>query len=239
MTNNNELMNNKPAYFITGTDTDCGKTQVSTALVRYLQQKNRRVAGIKPIASGFQLRGGQWQNDDVEALKLASNVSLPPKQMNRYAYRPAIAPHIAAERANEVIDIDLITKDVEQALESVDALVVEGVGGWLVPLSADGANSIETLAQKLELPIILVVGLKLGCLSHALLTAKAITQAGLPFAGWVANHIDPNFDYVADNLATLVTQMPAPRLFELPYIKDSTEFGRIGAFSQHWAALKS
>jgi len=132
----------------------------------------------------------------------------------------------------------MIVSDVKQALNQVDALVVEGVGGWLVPLATNSSHSIETLAQKLKLPIILVVGMKLGCLNHALLTARAIKQAGVPFAGWVANHMDPCFDYVANNVATLVEQMPVPKLFELPYINEDGEFGEINAFSDDWLTLK-
>lgn len=231
------MVSEKKAFFITGTDTDCGKTRVSASLIKHLQLKHRRVAGMKPIASGFERLDGEWRNDDIEALKQASNVDLAPKHMNRYAYQPAIAPHIAAERVNEVIDLNLLAVDVKQALEDVDALVVEAVGGWLVPLSSDTSDNIQTLARKLKLPIVLVVGLKLGCLNHALLTAQAILHSGLPFAGWVANHIDPNFECAAENIATLCRQMPVPKLFELPYIHVSDDAGEIGAFSDHWLSL--
>ncbi len=231
-------MKHKPRFFITGTDTDCGKTRVSAALIHYLRRHGRGVAGVKPIASGFELIEGEWRNQDIELLKSASNVALPSQQLNRYAYRPAIAPHIAAEQQDQLIDLDMIVSDVNQALNHVDALVVEGVGGWLVPLATNSSHSIETLAQKLKLPIILVVGMKLGCLNHALLTARAIKQAGVPFAGWVANRIDPCFDYVSNNIATLVAQMPVPKLFELPYIEEDKEFGEINTFSDEWLALK-
>ena len=242
------MNNQQQAFFITGTDTDCGKTQVSAALIRYLKQKHQRVAGMKPIASGFELRDGEWRNSDVDSLQAAGNVVLPQEQMNRYAYKPAIAPHIAAASVNQRIDLDLIAFDVRQALGQVDALVVEAVGGWLVPLSLGDSNfgavaevqtseSIETLAQKLALPIILVVGMKLGCLNHALLTARAIVQSGLPFLGWVANHLDPSFEHVDDNLETLDALMPAPRLFELAYMADNRAVSKIGGFSNYWLAV--
>lgn len=238
----NDMNVNKPAFFITGTDTDCGKTRVSAALIRHLRGSNQRVAGLKPIASGFELSSGEWKNTDVETLKSASNVVLGSEQVNRYAYRSAIAPHIAAERAGQAIDSDLIARDVEHALNQVDALVVEAVGGWLVPLNSQGigdpdAESIETLAKKLNLPVVLVVGMTLGCLNHALLTANAIVESGVPFAGWVANYIDPNFECVRDNISTLGRKMPVPKLFELPYIENSVEFGELRAFSDHWHSL--
>jgi dethiobiotin synthetase len=231
------MNNNKPAFFVTGTDTDCGKTYVCAALIRHLQQGYKRVAGLKPIASGFELVDGRLQNSDVEALNLASNVALAPEHINRYSYRPAIAPHIAARQVGDTICTELIEFDVAIAIELVDALVVEGVGGWLVPLSECGSLSIEVLAQRLKLPVILVVGMKLGCLSHALLTARAIVQSGVPFAGWVANHIDPAFDFLSDNIATLESQMPVPKLFELPYLENSDKHAEVDACSDHWLAL--
>lgn len=227
----------KPVFFVTGTDTDCGKTYVSAALIRHLQHGHRRVAGLKPIASGFELVDGRLQNTDVEALTLASNVALAPELINRYSYQPAIAPHIAARQVGDTICAELIELDVATAVEQVDALVVEGVGGWLVPLSECGSLSIEVLAQRLKLPVILVIGMKLGCLSHALLTARAIMQAGVPFAGWVANHIDPEFNFLSENIATLENQMPVPKLFELPYHHNSDKYAEVEACSDHWLAL--
>ena len=231
------MSNGKPAFFVTGTDTDCGKTYVCAALIRHLQHKYQRVAGLKPIASGFELVDGRLQNTDVEALRLASNVALAPKLINRYSYQPAIAPHIAARQIGDNICTELIELDVVTALEQVDVLVVEGVGGWLVPLSESGSLSIEVLAQRLKLPVILVVGMKLGCLNHALLAARAIMQSGVSFAGWVANHIDPAFNFLSDNIATLENQMPVPKLFELPYQSNSDKYAEVDACSEHWMAL--
>jgi len=231
------MSKSKPAFFITGTDTDCGKTYVSAALIRHLQQKYASVAGLKPIASGFEPVDGRMQNADVEALTLASNAALAPELINRYSYHPAIAPHIAAGQLGDIICTDLIELDVARALEQVDALVVEGVGGWLVPLSESGSVNIEILAQRLELPVVLVVGMRLGCLSHALLTARAIIQSGVPFAGWVANHVDPEFDFLRDNIATLENQMPVPKLFEVPYRCNSDKYAEVEACTEHWLGL--
>ncbi len=231
------MSNNKPVFFVTGTDTDCGKTHVCAALIRHLQLRCPRVAGLKPIASGFELIDQRLQNSDVEALTLASNVKLRPELINRYSYQPAIAPHIAAGQVGDTISAELIELDVAIALEQVDALVVEGVGGWLVPLSESGSLSIEVLAQRLKMPVILVIGMKLGCLSHALLAARAIMQSGVPFAGWVANHIDPKFDFLRENMATLENQMPVPKLFELPYHYNGGNYAQVDACSEHWLAL--
>ena len=238
-------MAKKQGFFITGTDTDCGKTQVSEALIRYLQTHNLKAAGLKPIASGFELRGNEWKNSDIEALTSASNVDLDIKLVNRYRYREPIAPHIAAEKAGETIDISLISDDVVQSFKTVDALVVEAVGGWLVPLDSYGdgdsdngvAQSVETLAEALKLPVILVVGMKLGCLNHALLTARAIMASKVAFLGWVANRVDPHFERAEDNILTLERKMPVPKLFELPYFENGVESCELNAFSDRWLSL--
>jgi len=195
-----------------------GKTVFSAALIRFLIEAGHKVAGLKPIASGFERVDGRLQNEDVRRLSSAANVALPIERVNRYAFEPAIAPHIAAADAGIALDLHCIVDDLQYAAMMAETVVVEGVGGWLVPLGDE--YTIESLAAALELPIILVVGLRLGCLNHAMLTARAIQSTGLPFAGWVANHIDPEFSYLAENLATLDKQMPVPRLFDMPYCDD-------------------
>ncbi|RBP53086.1 dethiobiotin synthase [Arenicella xantha] len=208
-------------YFITGTDTGVGKTVSAAALIRLLVAQGKRVAGLKPIASGYEMTPEGLQNEDVQALMAASNVVLDERRVNRYGFEPAIAPHIAASMNQVRIDADAIYRDLCFAQKLADLVVVEGVGGWLVPLSQPFAGreplSIESLAQRLALPVVLVVGLRLGCLNHALLTAAAIRGSGLPLAGWVANHIDPDFSCCAENLQTLEAMIGAPKLFELPY----------------------
>ena len=210
---------NKRAFFITGTDTSAGKTVVAAALIRFWQQDGARVAGLKPIASGFELRGGSYKNDDVEMIKAASNVVLSDDVINRYAYRPAVAPHIVAQRNKDKIELRKIVQDAEEALTKVDTLVVEGVGGWLVPLNGydQDYQDIKLLAESLNYPVIMVVAMRLGCINHALLTAQSIMASGVPFAGWVANFSDPDFECREQNLAILDERLPVPRLFDMPY----------------------
>lgn len=215
----------KQAYFITGTDTSAGKTVVTTALITYFQKNGSKVAGLKPIASGFELIDGVLKNDDIEAIKVANNGLLDDALINRYAYQQAIAPHIAAQLHGEKIHMDKIVDDAQQALKGLDVLIVEGVGGWLVPLhGADQPyQNIQDLALQLRFPVILVVGLRLGCINHALLTAQAIVASGVTFAGWVANFCDPDFECQKENVAILDDRMPAPRLFTMPYTQDAQE----------------
>ena len=212
--------------FITGTDTDTGKTFVSEAMIRALVQGGLSVAGLKPMASGFEQVNGHWRNADVDALTQASNIELPKERVNRYAFKPAIAPHIAAQQAGITLDFDQIHQDVEFAKAQADFVVVEGVGGWHVPLSSveeTPVRDIQGLAIHLGLPVIMVVGLRLGCLNHAALTANAIKQSGLQLIGWVANQIDPNFDCLEENLLSLDAILNTPRLFNIHHVsKEST-----------------
>ena len=216
--------------FVTGTDTDAGKTKVSAIIIESLVRNGLNAVGLKPIASGFENIDGQWLNADVQALTQASNVDLPSERINRYAFRPAVAPHIAAKQAGQLLDFNLIADDVSYAAKQADVVLVEGVGGWHVPLesfsgSENGkVNDIESLAVSLNLPVVLVVGLRLGCLNHAILTVNAIIQSGAPLLGWVANHIDPDFDCFEDNLATLEALLPVPKLFDVPFIEQNASF---------------
>ena len=219
-------MSNIKGVFITGTDTDAGKTVVSAAIIRALVSGGLSVAGLKPIASGFEQKGDEWRNADVDALTSASNVDLPKLRINRYSFKLPIAPHIAALQAGKSLDFNAIKQDVDYAAKHADFVLVEGVGGWYVPLSDPRqrpVQDIQSLAQHLKLPVIMVVGLRLGCLNHALLTANAIQQSGLELVGWVANHIDPEFSYVDDNILTLDQQLSAPRLFDMPYMADCAQ----------------
>jgi dethiobiotin synthetase len=207
-------------FFVTGTDTEVGKTVASAALIKHLVTQGFDVVGLKPIASGFEPIDGQLQNLDVLSLTAASNVVLPPERVNRYGFEPPIAPHIAAEQQGVVIDANAIIDDIHVARTVADIVVVEGVGGWLVPLSSAyaGHDNIANLAKKAGLPVIMVVGLRLGCLNHALLTAEAIQASGVPFAGWVANHLLPEFSFSGEHLQTLSQLISAPLLFELPHL---------------------
>ena len=238
-----------PSCFITGTDTDVGKTVVTAMILKGWSKKGLSCAGIKPVASGFELIDGELRNSDIDSIKAASSYELPQTLINQYSFEPAIAPHIAATEDGVNISEELIHERFKDSKSRVDRIVVEGAGGWRVPLSMpivgdetglDGEKSMEktglgkanvdkkdlvgkdvsiaTLAKALNLPVILVVGMKLGCINHALLSAEAIIGDGLPFLGWIANNPSPTFDRKTENLETLKALMPGPFLFEVPYL---------------------
>jgi dethiobiotin synthetase len=195
-------------WFITGTDTGCGKTTVTAALARMLVARGAEVACFKPIASGCQWDDGRLVNDDALELMAASNAGLDYEEVNPYALEPAIAPHIAAERAGISFDLDLICRKIDQNQSAIQ--LVEGVGGWRVPL--DDERELPELPKQLGCAIVLVVGMRLGCLNHALLTARAIVDDDLPLAGWIANFLDPAFAEPEANERTLERLLPAPKI---------------------------
>jgi dethiobiotin synthetase len=199
--------------FVTGTDTEVGKTRISTGLIAVLQQQGLKVAGMKPIASGCEWIDGQWQNEDALAMIAQSNVHLPYSTVNPFAFEPAIAPHIAAQQANVDISLPLIKHHFETIAKQADAVVVEGAGGWLVPLNDQ--QTMADLAVELKLPVVLVVAIKLGCINHALLSVEAIEQRGLKLAGWVANHLSQQNES-AEIIATLKQHITAPCLGIVP-----------------------
>ncbi|HET7635847.1 MAG TPA: dethiobiotin synthase [Burkholderiales bacterium] len=201
-------------YFVTGTDTGVGKTLVSCALLHALACRGRRAIGMKSVASGCERVADEWRNEDVENLIAASGVSAPRALINPYHFVPPIAPHIAAGQAGESIELARIEVAFAALARSAGTVIVEGVGGFYVPLNA--REDTADLACRLALPVILVVGLRLGCLNHALLTAAAIRARGLTLAGWVANGIDPDMDDPAQNVATLDARIAAPRLAHIP-----------------------
>lgn len=193
--------------FVTGTDTEVGKTLISSALLHALGQRGVRAAGMKPVAAGADLRDGVWHNEDADALAAAASVVLPPQLATPYLLRTPAAPHIAAALDGVALDPAHILACFNQITQLAEAVVVEGVGGFRVPLTDDCDTA--DLAQQLGLPLILVVGLRLGCISAALLTAEAIAARGLTLAGWVANGIDPAFAYAEDNVAALSVRLCA------------------------------
>jgi dethiobiotin synthetase len=202
--------------FVTGTDTGIGKTFVCTLLLQQLAQRGIRSAGMKPVASGCDRTSLGLRNDDALQLIAASGVQLEYELVNRYAFEPPIAPHIAAQQTGVDIDSNLICKDLASTLKLVDYVVVEGVGGWQVPLSDD--VDLSSLAIEMALPVVLVVGIRLGCISHALLTCEAISRSGLPFIGWVANYCDAGADYDPDVIETLETRIATPLLGAIPHL---------------------
>lgn len=204
--------------FVTGTDTGVGKTLVSCALLRGLAATGLRVAAMKPVASGSAPGPYGLRNDDALALIESTGMSLPYEQVNPYTFEPPIAPHIAAAEAGIRIELPVILKAFDRLCSDADMVVVEGVGGWQVPLAED--LTLPDLARALALPVVMVVGMRLGCLNHALLTARAIHADGLTLAGWVASHVEPEFARAEENCATLRERLPVPLLGEIPYLSE-------------------
>jgi|SRR5581483_4168430 len=200
--------------FVTGTDTEVGKSVVATGLVRGLVAQGMRVAVMKPVASGAQRTPEGLRNEDALALLAASNTTAPYAIVNPYCFEPPIAPHIAAQEAGVSIDLELIRGHFRTLAQAADSIVVEGAGGWLAPIGPRA--TIQDLALALELPVLLVVGMRLGCINHALLTKLAIEASGARFAGWVANTIDPGMARHAENLETLVRLLGEPPLAVVP-----------------------
>jgi dethiobiotin synthetase len=204
-----------PGIFITGTDTGVGKTVVAAGLVRLLARQGRRVIGLKPVASGADRTPEGLRNADALALAAESSVPVPYALINPYCFEPPIAPHLAAAEAGVEVSLDTLVRWYEQATADTDVAVVEGAGGWRVPLHP-GAF-LSDLPERLSLGVILVVGLRLGCLNHARLSLEAIERSGrCPFVGWVGNRIDPGFERLDGNLATLCDLLGGPPLVVLP-----------------------
>ena len=202
------------AFFITGTDTGVGKTLVSCALLHHLRGRYARVVGMKPVAAGTSAFPEGPDNEDAVALRAASTLAVSRALDNPYCLPLPLSPHLAARAAGQAISIDVLADRYQQLAALADAVVVEGAGGFHVPL-----NDTQTgadLAERLALPVVLVVGLRLGCLNHALLTAEAVRARGLRLAGWVANRIDSTMSSVEDNIATLSARLDAPMWADVP-----------------------
>lgn len=195
----------KQAFFITGTDTGIGKTYVACQLIRQYVAQGYRVVGMKPVAAGCELVDDQWVNEDVRLLTEASNVDAPLHLVNPYCFRAPIAPHIAAEQEQVNIQIEVIVQAYQALAELADIVVVEGAGGLLVPLNAQ--HTIADLIAHLNIPVIFVVGMRLGCINHALLTLEVMQARGLTIAAWVANPIDKEMLCYQENLLTLQTKL--------------------------------
>lgn len=205
-----------PGVFVTGTDTGCGKTLISTLLIRALRKRGLRVAGFKPIAAGAAECDGVLQNDDALALAAAAGLDLPYAQINPYCFASPVSPHLAAAEEGVVVDPAVVRAARDRLAAVADYLVAEGAGGWRVPLGDD--LDIQDLALELRLPVILVVGMRLGCLNHALLSAQAIRASGAELAGWVANAVDPAMSHFEGNLATLRSRLAVPCLGVVPHL---------------------
>lgn len=206
------------AYFIAGTDTDVGKTTIAAGLLHSAGLAGLSTLGAKPVASGCSVTPKGLRNADALALMAQSSIELPYAQVNPFAFEPAIAPHLAAREAGVALSVQALLAPMREVLaHAADFTLIEGAGGWRVPLS-DQAN-LSDLAIALQLPVILVVGVRLGCINHALLSAEAIARDGLQLAGWVANIIEPRTSRLEENLATLAERLPAPCLGRVPKLK--------------------
>ena len=202
-------------YFIAGTDTGVGKTLIACALLHRLRQRGLKAVGMKPIAAGCERTAEGLINEDVEALRAASSIALPREAINVYAFEQPIAPHLAAANEGLRMDLGVIERRFVDLAARADAVIVEGAGGWLVPLNA--TETFADLALRLRLPVVLVVGMRLGCLNHALLTAEAIVARGLRMAGWVANHVDPAMACPEENVRSLQQRLSCPLLGRIPF----------------------
>lgn len=203
------------SVYVTGTDTGAGKTVASTALLHALRGHGLRAVGMKPVASGCTRGAGGWRNDDALALQAASDPRPAYDDLNPFALPEPLAPELAARDAGTRVELPVLLQAHARLAAQADAVVVEGVGGWMAPLATDLMQA--DLARALDLDVVLVVGLRLGCLNHAYSTARAIAADGLRLAGWIASEVDPAMARVDDNVALLAARLPAPCWGRLPH----------------------
>ena len=206
----------RSGFFITGTDTEIGKTFCSVALIHALRRQGRKVAGLKPVSAGCERTPQGLRNQDALDLMAAGNVELPYETINPYAFEPPVAPHLAARQTGVDMRQQTIAETLQTASAQADHVIVEGVGGWMVPFNQDA--TMADVALTLNLPVILVVGVRLGCINHALLTSQAILQTKLPLAGWIANRVDPQADLQDENIEAIAARIPAPLLADIPHL---------------------
>jgi len=212
------MANRLPPYacFVTGTDTGAGKTWASCGLLAAFAATGRTTVGMKPVATGCVKRGDAWQNEDALALQRAGNIDRPYELINPVALPDPVAPHIAPASAGRRIDLVGLCDAYRQLASGVDAVVVEGIGGWRVPLATD--LSTVDLVRALDLPVVMVVGLRLGCISHALLTAECIVADQVVLAGWLATQCDPDYDVTPETMNYLSEQIAAPMIGVIPHL---------------------
>lgn len=206
------------SYLVTGTDTGVGKTLVACALLHACAARGLRAVGMKPVAAGARSGKGRLLNEDVGQLIAAGNVNAPPAAVNPYCFEPPVAPHIAAQEAGVEINVDHIVAGWHELARLADVVVIEGAGGFCVPLNARA--TFADLAQRIAAPVVMVVGMRLGCLNHALLTCEAIRARGLELAGWVANHIEPAMANANENVSSLQARLDAPLLARIVHAEN-------------------
>lgn len=202
-------------YFITGTDTGIGKTWSTVALMQYFKHQGKTVIGMKPVASGCEEIDGQLRNEDALLLQQHASVDLPYQSINPYAFSLPVSPHIAAQKAGLEIEFNEILCKYKQLEKQADVVLVEGVGGWLVPLNSH--QDVAALAQQMDLPVIVVVGIRLGCINQAKLTFAAIQQAGVKCQGWIASCVEQDMLMLEENIQTLCQATEIPLLAVFPY----------------------
>lgn len=208
-------MRNFKGVFVTGTDTGIGKTRVSVGLMESLKKKNIKVSGMKPVASGCFAQSDGLKNEDAVLLQGHCTHKVDYSLINYYAFEAPISPHIAAKQAGNEVSLRLLHECYVTLEQQSEFVVVEGVGGWEVPLNR--SDRVSDLAKILGLPVVLVVGLRLGCLNHALLTESAILNSGCELIGWVGNRIDPEFACLEENVTTLTNEISAPLIGIVPF----------------------
>lgn len=204
------------AFFIAGTDTDVGKTVASKAILNALAEKGLATIGYKPVAAGSEKTELGMRNSDALHLQKVATVSVDYTDVNPYALELAASPHIAAKSEGIEIDYTVLSDKLAQHKQQSDIVLVEGAGGWRVPVSDN--DCLSTWVKQEQLPVVLVVGIKLGCLSHAMLTAETIKSDGLNLVGWVANRVNPGTENYAEIIEMLEDKMGAPKIGEIPYI---------------------
>ena len=230
-------MSKPKRLFITGTDTDAGKTVVASALLHALNAAGASTAALKPVAAGVLPTADDsaltdMRNEDAVLLQEGASVQQDYAEVNPFVFEAAIAPHIAADNTDRRIALDDCIQACQPALQrAVDVVVIEGAGGWLVPLNEQ--HSLADLAVGLRSEVVLVVGLRLGCINHALLTVESIERSGLKLVGWVANHLAPNMTEVQANIETLTNRIDSPLLAEIPWHPDQSCQERAQCFDIH------
>lgn len=215
-------------WFITGTDTEVGKTVASTALLQAASAAGFRCVGYKPVASGCEITSAGLRNADALALQKNSVLKLPYDSINPLAFAEPTSPHIVSAEEGRPITFERLSAGLAALTQQADWILTEGAGGWFTPLSA--SSTFADWARLERLPVVLVVGLKLGCINHAMLTAHAVQASGLRLAGWIANAIQPPGKRHAEYLATLGQRLPAPLLGEIPWLSQPQQFEQLGQY---------
>lgn len=222
------LLNVTERYFVTGTDTEVGKTVASSALLQAARMQGKTTAGYKPVASGSEMTTHGLRNTDALALQRNSTLELAYSAVNPYTFAEPTSPHIISADEGRPIDFAVLSAGLRALERQADWVLVEGAGGWFTPLSAD--QTFADWVQIEQLPVILVVGVKLGCINHAMLTAQAVQQAGLRLAGWIANDVVAPGRRHQEYLATLKRVIPAPFLGEIPWLADTAGCAETGHY---------